>query len=67
MASQNLVTFRSGNGLLPDSTKPLHEPMMTGQLGPQKQISMKFVVRYKTYLQEIAFENVDHLVPASLC
>ena len=30
MASQNLVSIRSGNGLLPDSTKPLPEPMLLG-------------------------------------
>ena len=29
MASQNLVSIASGNGLLPDGTKPLPEPMLT--------------------------------------
>ena len=28
MASQNLVNIGSGNGLLPDGTKPLPEPML---------------------------------------
>ena len=29
MASENLVNIGSGNGLLPDSTKPLPEPVLT--------------------------------------
>ena len=29
MATQILVNIGSGNGLLPDSTKPLPEPMLT--------------------------------------
>ena len=29
MVSQNLVNIGPGNGLLPDDTKPLPEPMMT--------------------------------------
>ena len=29
MASLNLVNIGSGNGLLPDGTKPLAEPMLT--------------------------------------
>ena len=31
MATQNLVNISSGNGLLPDGTKPLPEPMFMGQ------------------------------------
>ena len=29
MASENLVNIGSGNGLLPDGTKPLPKPMLT--------------------------------------
>ena len=29
MSSENLVNIGSGNGLLPDGTKPLPEPMLT--------------------------------------
>ena len=31
MASEILVNTGSGNGLLPDGTKPLPEPMLTSQ------------------------------------
>ena len=30
MASQNLVTISPGNGLFPDTTKPLPAPMLIG-------------------------------------
>ena len=32
MAAEIWVNIDSGNGLLPDSTKPLPEPMLTDQL-----------------------------------
>ena len=32
MVTQNFVNIASGNGLVPDGTKPLTEPMLTKQI-----------------------------------
>ena len=47
LGQQNWVNIGSGNGLLPDGTKPLPEPMLTyGQQGPIIFILGQFHKRY---------------------
>ena len=55
MATQIWVNIASGNGLLPDGTKPLPEPMLTyHQEGP---VAFTWVQFYQRYLSHQSFEN----------
>ena len=59
MVSLILVVIGSNNGLVPDGTKPLPEPMLTYcQQDPQGYISIKFCSKFKYLHWRNAFENV---------
>ena len=59
MATEIWVNIGSGNGLLPDGTKPLPEPMLTDhQLGPVRFILGQF---HKWCLnQQLGANDLNH-------
>ena len=58
----------SGNGLLPDSTKPLPKLMLTlHQLNPQEQISMKFHSQLIQFSLKKIHLKIVHFVQPSIC
>ena len=66
MVSWNLVNIDSDNGLVPDSTKPLSEPMVIYcQLDTKER---HFNENLYISFQENTFENGgSHFVSASMC
>ena len=66
MVSWNFVNIDSDNGLVPDSTKPLSEPMVTYCQLDTKQRT--FNENLYISFQENTFENGgNHFVSASMC
>ena len=59
MATEIWVNIGSGNGLLPDGTKPLPEPMLTDhQLSPVKFILEQF---HKRFLNQQSLKSIRKL------
>ena len=60
MASLTMVNIGSGNGLLPDGTKPLPEPiLMYCQLDLQKKLQWKFNQNLRFCIQQGKSEGFD--------
>ena len=69
MATYMWVNTGSGNGLLPDGTKPLHEPMLTNHwqgLGLVALLGAQFHKKYSRYqflcsVKKIQIYNYSHI------
>ena len=60
----DLGNIVSGNGLLPDGTKPLPEPMLTYQYGPVTFIWGQFHKRYLGHRpQQFAYGKIYSYLP----
>ena len=43
MVTSDLVNIGSGNGLVPDGTKPLPEPMQSHRMGHGQRLNLKWI------------------------
>ena len=67
MTSKIWINVGSGNGLLPDDTKPLPEPMLTyHQLGPIKFIWWQFYKRYPAINHFFVWKSLPSNLPVDI-